>query len=139
MQRILLMFKDKSVFILPCLLLAVLLLTSCSNSPQAAQSKIDKIAQNTQAELPKMLDRDTSLVNVYTRKLELVSEYELVNYESSESGNKKVRSKIEAYLNIQVCPGIKKELLSRGISSRYIYRDNDSRVIGEWLIVPGDC
>jgi len=133
------MIKDKSAFSLPCVLLAGLLLASCSNSPQAAQNKIDKIAQNTRMELPKMLDRDTRLVNVYTGKLELVSEYELVNYESSESENKKVKSKIEAYLKTQVCPGIKKELLSRGISSRYIYKDNVSKVIGNWLIAPGDC
>ena len=86
-----------------------------------------------------MLDRDTSLVNVYTRKLELVSEYELVNYDSGESDNKKVKRKIEAYLKTQVCPGIKKELLSRSISSRYIYKDNAGRVIGDWLIAPGDC
>ena len=133
------MFNDKNTFIFPCLLLAGLLLTSCSNSPQAAQNKIDKIAENLQTELPKMLDRDTSLVNVYTRKLELVSEYELLNYESGESDNKKVKRKIEAYLKTQVCPGIKKELLSRSISSRYIYKDNAGRVIGDWLIAPGDC
>jgi len=133
------MLYNKIPFLLPGLLLVGLLLTACSNSPQAAQDKIEQIAQNMRAELPKMLDRDTMLVNVYTRDLELVSEYELVNYEPDATENKKVKSKIAAYLKIQVCPGIKKEMLSRGISSRYIYKDSKGRTIGDWLIAPGDC
>ena len=130
---------NKIPFILPGLLLVGLLLTSCSNSPQAAQDKIEKIAQHMRAELPKMLDRDTMLVNVYTGDLQLVSEYELVRYEPDAAEEKKVKSKIAAYLKIQVCPGIKKEILSRGISSRYIYKDSEGRIIADWLIAPGDC
>lgn len=133
------MLINKNAFLLPGLLLAVLLLTACSNSPQAAQNKIEQMAQNMKAELPKMLDSDTKLVNVYTKKLVLVSEYELVNYKPSTTENKKVKSKIGAYLKIQVCPGIKKELLSRGISARYIYKANDGQTLGDWLITPGDC
>ena len=91
------------------------------------------------AELPKMLDSDTRLVNVYTKKLELVSEYELVDFKPSETENRRVKNKIEVYLKSQVCQGIKKELLSRGISARYIYKDDAGQTIGEWLIAPGDC
>ncbi len=86
-----------------------------------------------------MLDSDTKLVNVHTKKLELISEYELVNYEPTETGNQRITNKIELYLKNQVCPEIKKKLLSRGISSRYIYKDKDSQVIVDRLVSPGDC
>ena len=122
------------------LILAIsLAITGCSNSPQSAQNKIDKIAKDIKAELPKMLDSDTRIINVYTKKLELVSEYELVNYEPTETENLKIKNKIELYLKNQVCRGIKKELLSKGVSSRYIYKGNNGQIIGEWLISPGDC
>ena len=133
------MFYNKSSFFFLALLLVGLFLAACSNSPQSAQKKIDKIAQDMKAELPKMLDRDTKLVNVYTKKLELVSEYELVNYESTETVNQRIINDIELYLKNQVCPGIKKEMLSRGISSRYIYKDKDRQVIVDRLLSPGDC
>ena len=133
------MLYNKIPFTLPVLLLVGLLLAACSNNPQAAQDKIEKIARNMRAELPKMLDRDTRLVNVYTKDLELVSEYELVHYKPDAAEDKKVKSKIASYLKIQVCPGIKKEMLSRGISSRYIYKDGEGRIIGDWLIAPGVC
>ena len=122
------------------LILAIsLAITGCSNNPQSAQNKIDKIAKDIKAELPKMLDSDTRIINVYTKKLELVSEYELVNYEPTETENLKIKNKIELYLKNQVCRGIKKELLSKGVSSRYIYKGNNGQIIGEWLISPGDC
>jgi thioredoxin-related protein len=132
------MLTHKKLFIF-LMLFIVLLFSACTNSPQSAQKKIEKIAQDMKAELPKMLDRDTKLVNVQAKKLELVSEYELVNYKQTETGNLTTKNKIELYLKKQVCPGIKKQLLDRGISSRYIYKDNNGRIIGDWLISPGDC
>lgn len=133
------MFYKKRLFPLLVFLLVAFLVTACSNSPQSAQRKIDKIAQDMQAELPKMLDNDTRLVDVHTGKLELVSAYELVNYEPTEAGNKKIISRIELYLKRDVCPGIKKELLNRGISSRYIYKSKDGQVIINSVLAPGDC
>ena len=132
------MLNHKKSFLF-LMLIIVLLMPACSNSPQSAQKKIEKIARDMKAELPKMLDRDTKLVNVQAKKLELVSEYELVNYKQTEIGNQTIKNKIELYLNKQVCPGIKKQLLDKGISSRYIYKDNDGKVLGDWLISPGDC
>ena len=111
----------------------------CSNSPQSAQKKIDKIAQDMKTELPKMLDSDTMLVNVYTAELELVSEYELVNYEPTGTENQKIKDKIELFLKTQVCMKIKKELLGKGISSRYIYKGNGGQILVDLLISPGDC
>lgn len=133
------MFYNKNSFFFFALLLIGLFLAACSNSPQSAQNKIDKIAQDMKAELPKMLDSDTKLVNVHTKKLELISEYELVNYEPTETGNQKIKSKIKLYLKNQVCPGIKKELLNKGISSRYIYKGKNGQVIVDRLLSPGDC
>jgi hypothetical protein len=133
------MSEHKNTILFLTLLLVVSLVTACSKDPQSAQKKIDKIAQDMQAQLPQMLDRDTQLVNVFTRKLELVSEYELINYKPTETGNRGIKSKIELYLKKQVCPGIKKKLLSNGVSSRYIYKGNDGQIIGDWLISPGDC
>lgn len=121
------------------MLFIVLLFPACTNSPQSAQKKIEKIARDMKAELPKMLDRDTKLVNVQAKKLELVSEYELVNYKQTETENLMTKNKIELYLKKQVCRGIKKQLLNKGISSRYIYKDNSGQIIGDWLISPGDC
>jgi hypothetical protein len=121
------------------MLFIVLLFPSCTNSPQSAQKKIEKIARDMKAELPKMLDRDTKLVNVQAKKMELLSEYELVNFKQTETGNLMTKNKIELYLKKQVCPGIKKQLLNEGISSRYIYKDNSGQIIGNWLISPGDC
>lgn len=132
--------SEKISFIpLLAFLLIGLLLTGCSNSPQAAQKTIDKLARDMQAELPKLLDRDTKLVKVYSRKLELVSEYELLNYEPTEAQNNQNKMKIELYLKQQACPAIKEELLNRGLSSRYIYKDSNGRIIGDWLLSPGDC
>jgi len=130
---------NKRIFGYTALMFFLILSAACSNSPQSAQKKIDTLAKNMKAELPKMLDRDTKLINVYTRKLELISEYELVNYKPTESGNQNIKNKIKLYLKTQVCPAIKDDLLNDGISSRYIYKGKDSQVIGEWLIAPGDC
>jgi hypothetical protein len=59
--------------------LIILSIAGCSNSQQSAQIKIDKIANGMKGKLPKILDANTKLVYVYTKKLELVSEYKLVN------------------------------------------------------------
>jgi hypothetical protein len=133
------MFNTRNFFFFLALLLAGLLMTACSNSPQSAQKKIDKIAQDMKAELPKMLDSDTKLVSVYTAELELVSEYELVNYEPTGTENQKIKDKIELFLKTQVCMEIKKELLGKGISSRYIYKGNGGQILVDRLISPGDC
>ena len=133
------MFDDKKALLFFTLILVVSLLTACSNTPQSAQKKIDKIAQEMKTQLPQMLDSDTKLVNVFTRKLELVSEYELVNLKANDAEKQAIKNKIELYLQKQVCPGIKKKLLSTGASSRYIYKGNDGQIIGDWLISPGDC
>ena len=117
----------------------VFAIIGCSDSPQSAQKKIDKIANEMQPQLPKMLDKDTRLVNVYTKQLELVSEYELVNYNPEESDDQKTRNKIELYLTRQVCPNIKKELLGKGISARYIYKGNNGQTIVDRVLLPGDC
>ena len=117
----------------------MLAITGCSNSPQSAQRKIDKIAKDIKTELPKMLDNDTRLVSVYTKKLELVSEYELINYEPTETSSSLIKKKIEFYLKKQVCPDIKIELLDKGISSRYIYKAKNGEILLDWLLSPGDC
>jgi len=131
-------FFRSSLFALLTFLLGISI-HGCTGGPQSVQKKIDKIAQDMKAELPKMLDRDTKLVNVYTRKLELVSEYELVNYEPSENENQRLKGKIELYLKTQICPGIKKELLNKGASAKYIYKGKDGQVIADRLLAPGDC
>jgi len=89
-----------------------------------------------------MLDSDTKLVKVYTKKLELVSEYELVNYsatEATETAKAALKRKIENYLKNQVCSGIKGELLSKGITSRYVYTANKGEVVLELALVASDC
>ena len=70
----------------------------CSNSQQSAQEKIDKNAKDIKPELPKMLDAETKLVNVYTKKLEIVSEYELLKLKAGDGDNQKTKDKIERYL-----------------------------------------
>ena len=126
----------------PLVLAAIFLvfaIISCSDSPQSAQKKIDKIANDIQPQLPKMLDKDTRLVNVYTKQLELISEYELVNYSPGESDDQSTKNKIELYLTRQVCPNIKQELLGKGISARYIYKGNNGQTIVDRVLSPGDC
>ena len=130
-------FLNRNFFHVLFTLLIILSIVGCSNSQQSAQSKIDKIAKDIKAELPKMLDADTKLVNVYTKELELVSEYELVNYKTDNTDNQK--NKIEFYLRNKVCPGIKDELLNKGISSRYIYKESKGKVILDKLLSPSDC
>jgi hypothetical protein len=117
--------------------LIILSIAGCSNSQQSAQIKIDKIANGMKGKLPIMLDANTKLVNVYTKKLELVSEYKLVNHITSDDDNQK--NKIDFYLKNTVCPGIKKELLSKGISSRYIYKGKEGKVILDRLLSSDDC
>lgn len=131
-------FYNTSLLII-LLAAAILLAEGCSDSPQSVQKKIDKIALDIQSELPKKLDRDTRLVKVHTRKLELISEYELVNVKTSDGNIGETRTKIEFYLQKKVCPGIRQELLNRGVSSRYIYKGSDGQLIVDLLIKPGDC
>ena len=114
-------------------------IAGCGNSPQSAQAKIDKIANDMKPQLPKVLDSDTRLVKVYTKKLEIISEYELVNYKTSEKDKINPTEKINSYLTTQVCPGIKKELHSLGVSVRYIYKGNDGQLIVNRVLKPGDC
>ncbi len=116
-----------------------LAVTGCDKSPQAGQNKIDTIAAEMKTQLPKMLDSDTKLVKVYSKKLELVSEYELVNYPVEVSDQDTLKGNIENYLKMQVCPDIKSELLSNGISSHYIYKVKNGEVVLELLLTPGDC
>ena len=128
----------------PSLLLIIMIILSfamadCGNSNRSPQAMIDKLASDMQSQLPKKLDKDTELVNVYTNKLELVSEYELLNFESTEANEAAAATEIESYLKFQICPGIKKELLSRGISSKYIYKGKDGKYLFEKVLRPGDC
>ena len=114
-------------------------MAGCGNSPQSAQAKIDKIANDMKSQLPKVLDSDTKLVKVYTKKLEIISEYELVNYKPGEKDKIKKEEKINLYLTTQVCPSIKKEFLGIGVSVRYIYKGNDGQLIVNRVFKPGDC
>lgn len=117
-----------------------LTLVSCDKgNPQSAQSKIDRIAFEMKAKLPAMLDSDTRLIKVYTKNLELVSEYELVNYPATEAAKSELKGKIENYLKNQVCSDIKGELLSKGITSRYVYKTNQGEVVLELALVASDC
>ena len=114
-------------------------MTGCGNNPQAAQAKIDRMAKDMQASLPKMLDKDTKLVKVYANKMELVSEYEMVNFEMNEGNRAAVESKINSYLKLQLCPSIKKELLNLGISARYIYKEKKGQTVVDQVLAKGDC
>jgi hypothetical protein len=114
-------------------------IVGCDNNPQFAQAKIDRMASDFKSQLPIMLDSDTKLVNVYTKKLELVSEYELLNYAPNDTDKAKMENNIESYLKLKICPSIKKELLSKGISSRYIYKGKDGQPVVDMLLSPGDC
>ena len=128
----------------PLLLLAIIIILSftmagCGKSNQSPQAVIDQMASDLKSQLPKKLDKDTELVNVYTNKLELVSVYELLNFESNEANDAAAATKIESYLKSAVCPGIKKELLSRGVSAKYIYKGKDGQYLFEKILKPGDC
>jgi hypothetical protein len=114
-------------------------MAGCGNSPQSVQAKIDKIANDIKPQLPKILDSDTRLVKVYTKKLEIISEYELVSYKPGEKNKTNPEGKINTYLATQVCPSIKKDLLSIGVSVRYIYKGNDGQLIVNKVFKPGDC
>ena len=132
-------FFNKRVFHVFFALFIILPMIGCSNSQQSAQDKIDKIAKDIKPELPKMLDAETKLVNVYTKKLEIVSEYELLKYTAGDADNQKTKDKIERYLKNKVCPEIKGELLNKGISTRYIYKGSKGQVIVDKLLSAGDC
>ena len=132
-------FFNTRVFHIFFTLFIILPMIGCSNSQQSAQDKIEKIAKDIKPELPKMLDAETKLVNVYTKKLEIVSEYELLKHKASDVDNQKTKDKIELYLEDKVCPGIKEELLNIGISTRYIYKGSEGKVILDRLLSPGDC
>jgi hypothetical protein len=129
----------KRIFSFCALFITVIFtISGCGNNPQSAQAKIDRIANDMKSELPKTLDSDTKLVNVYTNKLELVSVYELGNFEPNKDITE-VEIKIKSYLKHQVCPSIKKDLLKRGISSRYIYKNKDGQPVVDLILSPGDC
>jgi len=130
---------NKKAFYIFIALFITLPMIGCSNSQQSAQNKIDKIAKDIKPELPKMLDAETKLVNVYTKKLEIISEYELLNHKAGDSDNQKTRATIELYLINKVCPVIKEELLNKGISTRYIYKGHEGKVILDRLLSTGDC
>ena len=130
----------KRIFSFCALFITVIFtIAGCGNNPQSAQAKIDRIANDMKSELPKTLDSDTKLVNVYTNKLELVSEYELGNFEPNKDSNTEVEIKIKSYLKHQVCPSIKKDLLNKGISSRYIYKSKNGQPVVDLVLSPGDC
>ncbi len=114
-------------------------MAGCGNSPQSAQAKIDRMAKDLKADLPKMLDKDTKLVKVYTGKLELVSEYELVNFEMNEENKTAVETKVKSYLKLQVCPSIKEQILNQGVSARYLYKDKKGQTVVDQILVSRDC
>jgi len=124
-----------------CIFMTIISFTmaGCGSSPQSTQAKIDRMAKDMKADLPKMLDSDTKLVNVYTKEFEIISEYELVNYKPGEKDKINPEGKINSYLTTQVCPSIKKDLLSIGVSVRYIYKGNDGQLIVNRVFKPGDC
>ena len=114
-------------------------IAGCGKSNQSPQAMIDQMAEDMKSQLPKKLDKDTELVNVYTEKMELVSEYELLNFQSNEANKAATATKIESYLKSKICPGIKKELLNRGISTKYVYKAKDGQYLFEEVLKPGDC
>jgi len=114
-------------------------MAGCGKNNQSPQAMIDQMAEDMKSQLPKKLDQDTELVNIYTEKLVLISEYKLLNFDSNEANNTTVKTKIESYLESTVCPGIKKELLSKGVSSKYVYKGKDGQYLFEKVLKPGDC
>jgi len=125
------------------LLVSLIILSStiagCGKNAQSPQAMIDQMADDMKSQLPKKLDKDTELINVYTEKMELVSEYELLNFEPNEANKAVTATKIESYLKFKTCPNIKKELLSKGISSKYVYKGKDGQYLFEKVLQPGDC
>jgi hypothetical protein len=124
--------------------LAVLVLTmglmvaGCGGS-QSPQEKIDSLVKEMQPQLPKTLDSDTRLVKVYSDKLELVSEYELLHPSAEEKARANSKKHLNDYLHSVVCTNIKNQLLSQGISSRYIYKTPEGEVFLDLVLKPGDC
>ena len=114
-------------------------MASCSDNSQSAQTIIDQMANDMKSQLPKLLDKDTKLVNVYTTKMGIVSEYELLNFEFTEENKAAAETKIEFYLKSQVCPSIKQELLSKGVFSKYVYKGKDGQYLFDKVLKQGDC
>ena len=114
-------------------------MAGCGQSTQSPQATIDQMAKDMKSQLPKKLDQVTELVNVYTEKMLLISEYKLLNFDSNGANNTNAKTKIESYLESSVCPGLKKELLSKGVSSKYVYKTKDGQYFFEKVLKPGDC
>ena len=138
MNKMSVFFKLSSVLGILMIMISFAM-AGCGNSPQSAQAQIDRMAKDMKADLPKMLDKDTKLINVYTGKLELVSEFELVNYEINEENKTAVEAKIKSYLKLQVCPSIKKQLLDQGVSARYLYKDKKDQTVVDQVLTKNDC
>lgn len=114
-------------------------MAGCGNNPQSAQAVIDQMANDMKSQLPKMLDKDTRLIDVYTTEMKIVSEYELLNFESTEENKAAAVTKIELYLKSQICPGIKQKLLSKGVSLKYVYKGKNGQYLFEKIFKAGDC
>ena len=124
---------------LAVLVLTMGLMVAGCGGPQSPQEKIDSLAKEMQAQLPKTLDSDTRLVKVYTGKLELVSEYELLHPPTEEKARADSKKYLNAYLHSVVCTNIKNQLLGQGVSSRYIYKTPQGEVFLDLVLKPGDC
>jgi len=102
------------------------------------QAKLERAAAALQSELPKRVDEETSLNRVTALEGELVYEYSLVNYSSTEVDEVLLVDTMRPSLAAQYCEQMR-ELLDAGFIFTTRYSGADGILVTEIVINASDC
>jgi len=102
------------------------------------QAQLAAAAKKLQADLPRMIDKDTELVRVAAASGELIYDYRLVKYKEGELDAGKFNDVITPVLKKGLCPQFA-AMPKAQFSYRILYASSDSAPLTEVVLNRSDC
>jgi len=136
------MTNSKSILFLSVLI--TMSLTACNlnlNTDAMFEKTLLQAANEQNKSLPMMVDKDTRWdSNIVGPGKSWTYMYTLVSPEAKSITNEKINGFLGPRIRNSVCTMKEMEIfVNNGVSMKYLYRDNEGKVVGEVVFNAGDC
>jgi hypothetical protein len=112
---------------------------SATGNTLAAQDSVEETARETNAALPKRLDKDTSATRVVAYGCDVVLEYAMLDLRVGDVALAGVNALRGAVLEKLCSDGGARGVMNHGGSFTNVYRDDQSALIDQFTIAEADC
>ncbi len=131
-------FFFTSLFLLPSTLMSVI---QKLNSKQDGSLYLAEVASEVNRTLPRMIDEETKLISVEGRDGVFTFNYTLVNHGIEDLDPEAFGMDLQAEMVERACsaPGIRNNLLAKGVTVRYRYTDRSDQLLGEIDVEGSQC